>query len=402
MKKNSLITLLILINTLSFAQVQWQENGVPVRQGDNIVWNQTSVACEDNTFVSIWTDTRNGVSGVYAQKIDENGNSLWGENGIEIYNPERIQSNPIAISSNDNTVIVCWQDYDTIEVYTSQYRVQKIDANGYLLWGEEGILLEESGTNNYAAQMIQHNDGGVYILWKTQSNLKGIRLLADGSIAGGWDQGINLSAYSFDVSSDGLNGIIVASSLYDDIYLQRIDENGNKLWGYYGTLLFNGEDYIREIKICSNIADEYYISWISEDQSYWKTIQMQKANSNGNPIWDTPINISEAGYIHRLITICPSDSQPILTWVIGDTIFSQKIDSNGNKLWGDEGIVVFESNYDLNRNSVILKDNFTGGCLISWTNYDGSYDESRIIVQKINENGDLLFGDGLTIFEKIS
>jgi len=400
MKKILLITFLISIYTLSFAQVQWQDDGVPVRQGENIVWNQTSVACDDETFVSVWTDTRNGVRGIYAQKVDENGNSLWEETGLEVYNPETIQSNPIAISSTNNSVIVCWQDYDAIEVYSSQIRVQKINANGDLLWGEEGILLEESGPYSYDVQIIKHNDGGLYIFWKEtyQSDIKGIRLLADGSIAAGWEQGISLPAYFFDVHSDGLNGIIVASSLYDDIYLQRIDENGNKLWGYYGTLLFNGEDYIREIKVCLTITDEYYISWRSEAQSGWEKIRMQKADFTGNSIWEAPIIISEEGYIKRIMTICPSDSQPILVWLISNTIFSQKLDLDGNKLWGDEGIIVYESNYDLNKNSVNLKDDPVGGCIISWRDYDNSYNENRIIVQKIDENGDLLFEDGLIIF----
>ena len=400
MKKILLITFLILIYSLSFAQVQWQENGIPVRQGENIEWNKISVTCDDETFVSIWTDTRNGIRGVYAQKIDENGNLLWGDNGIEIYNPDRIQSYPQAISSNNNSVIICWQDHDAIEIYSSQIRVQKIDANGNLLWGEEGILLDESGINGWEAQMVNHNDGGNYILWKTQANVKGVRLLDDGSIADGWEQGIDLPAYSLDVHSDGLNGIIVASSLYDDIYLQRIDENGNKLWGYYGTLLYNGDEYIREIKVCSSITDEYYISWRSEAQGGWEQICMQKADSTGNSIWDSPIIISETNYINRFMTVCPSDSQPIISWIIGNAIFSQKIDSDGNFLWGEDGITVFESNYDLNSNSVILKEDFANGCLISWVDYDNSYDESRIIVQKINEDGDLIFEeDGLIIFE---
>ncbi len=73
MKKILLITFLILIYSLSFAQVQWQENGIPVRQGENIEWNKISVTCDDETFVSIWTDTRNGIRGVYAQKLMKTG-----------------------------------------------------------------------------------------------------------------------------------------------------------------------------------------------------------------------------------------------------------------------------------------------------------------------------------------
>ncbi|MEA2095220.1 MAG: T9SS type A sorting domain-containing protein [Candidatus Cloacimonadota bacterium] len=402
MKKFIFIIFLILTYSISFAQIQWQDNGVPVRQGKNIVWNQTSVACEDNTFVSIWTDTRNGIRGVYAQKVDENGNLLWGENGIELYNPDRMQDHPIAISSTNNSVIICWQDYDAIEVYSSQIRVQKIDANGYLLWGQEGILLEESEANGWEPQMVKHSDGGVFIIWNEtpQSDITGIRLLNDGSIADGWGQGIDLlpAMYEYDTHSDLMDGVILSTSLYDDIYIQRVDEDGSKLWGYNGTLLYNGDEDISAIDICLSIANEYYFAWRTHGSN--DKIMMQKADSNGNPILEIPVTISEAGYIQRLLTICPSDSQPVITWIIGETILSQKIDSDGNLLWGEEGITVFESNYDLNKNSVILKEDYAGGCLISWVDYDNSYDESRIIVQKINENGNLLFGeDGLIIFE---
>ncbi len=401
-KKILFLLLLMLIYSLSFAQVQWQESGVPVRQGENIGWDHTSVSCDDETFVSIWTDTRNGIRGVYAQKIDTNGNLLWGENGIEIYNPDRMQSHPIAISSTNNSVIVCWQDYDAVEYYTSKIRVQKIDASGNFLWGEVGILLEESGANGGNPQMVKHSDGGVFIIWNEtpQSDIKGIRLLADGSIAVGWGQGIELlpALYKFKANTDQMDGVILSSSLYDDIYIQRVDEDGNKLWGYNGTLLYNGSGniYDYEIDICSSIAGEYYFSWgiYSQDE-----IMMHKTDSDGNPVWNTPIIISGEDYISRFLAICPSDSQPIVAWICGETLFSQKIDSDGNLLWGEEGIIVFESNYYLNRDSVILKEDIANGCILSWTDYDYNYHECKFFVQRLNSNGDFLFGDdGLILY----
>ena len=276
MKKNLLITLLIVTCSLIFAQIQWQENGVPVRQGENIVWNQTSVACDDDTFVSIWTDTRSGIRGVYAQKIDENGNSLWGENGIEIYNPDRMQDHPIAISSTNNSVIVCWKDYTDLGNYDSKIRVQKIDANGYLLWGQGGILLEESGANGWNPQMVKHSDGGAFIIWNETppSDIKGIRLLTDGSIADGWGQGIELlpAMYEYDSHSDQMDGVILSTSLYDDIYIQRVDENGNKLWGFNGTLLYNGNYYYNcsEMDVLQLLANTIFLGKLTSKIAYMK------------------------------------------------------------------------------------------------------------------------------------
>ncbi|MCK4654018.1 MAG: T9SS type A sorting domain-containing protein [Candidatus Cloacimonetes bacterium] len=400
--KSLIISLLLFIYSLSFAQLQWQESGIPVRQGENIAWDQTSVACDDETFVTIWTDTRNGIRGVYAQKVDVNGNSLWGESGLEIYDPERMQSHPIAISSTDNSVIVCWKDYDNIEYYSFQIRIQKINANGDLLWGEEGILLENSGANAEPPQLVMHSDGGIYVFWyeSPQSVIKGIRLLANGSVAAGWEDGVEIlpAYYIYKTHSDQMDGVILASALSDDIYIQRVDENGNKLWGYNGTLLYNGNDYIHEIDICSSNAGEYYFSWRARFLGILYKIMMQKTDSTGNPVWNSPINISEYDYISRLITICPSDSQPIVSWICIQTLFSQKIDSDGNLLWGEEGITVFESNYDLNRDSVILKEDNANGCILSWADYNYNF-ENKILVQRLNSNGDLQFGeDGLILY----
>jgi hypothetical protein len=403
MKKNLLISIILSLSfNLSFAQIQWQDNGIPVRQGDNIDWNQTSVACNDETFVTVWTDTRDGIRGIYAQKVDENGSSLWGETGLEIYNTNTMQDNPIAISSTNNTIIVCWQDYDAIEVYSSKIRVQKIDASGNLLWGNAGILLDESGINDLDTKIMNHNDGGVYVIWQEtyQSEVRGIRLLADGSIAEGWGEGLELlpTTYRYDAHTDQMNGIILASKTDDDIYIQRIGEDGNKLWGYYGTLLHNGNEDIREIDICSSVANEYYFAWRTYGQNGVREIAIQKADSTGNPIWDSPTIIMDE-YATKLNAICSSDSQPIITWTQDFSLYSQKLDSNGNLLWGDDGIILFESDYYLYSNSFVVKEDDTNCCIISWA-AEGNDFENNIYIQRVNSNGDLLFGeDGLTIYE---
>ncbi len=404
MKKLFFTTLLILIliSTLTFAQVQWQDNGVPIRQGENIEWNQTSVACDDGTFVSVWTDTRNGIRGIYAQKIDENGNSLWGGTGLEIYNPDRIQSNPIAISSTNNSIIICWLEHDSIILESTQIRVQKIDLFGNKQWGTDGILIGDNLPYQSLYKIVKHSDGGVYVFWleQEQSDIKGLRIGADGSIPTGWGDGIDILPfhYLFDVNTDHMDGVILSSLIYDDIYIQRIDENGNKLWGYNGTLLYNGIEWINEMDICSSIADEYYFSWDSYEQNGIHRIMTQKINSSGNSIWNSPIVITEE-YASKLFTICPSDSQPIITWINDDTIFSQKIDSEGNMLWGEDGVTVFETNEEMYFFNIILKDDFTNGCILTWEECSTN-DTNRILVQRINSNGDLLFGEeGLIIYE---
>ncbi len=232
MKKYLFIALLILICSLSFTQVQWQERGIPIRQGENIKWNQTSIACSDEIFVSVWTDTRDGVRGVYAQKTDLDGNLLWGENGLEVYHSNTMQDHPIAISSDSNSIIICWKDYDFVESHLFQIRIQKIDADGNLLWGNDGNLLNNIEPDWHVPKLFNHSDGGVYYIWREgvyqDRDIYGLRLLADGSIADGWETGMQIltATGEYDVHPDGSDGLIIASVLDDDIYIQRIDEDG--------------------------------------------------------------------------------------------------------------------------------------------------------------------------------
>ena len=109
--KYFIISLLIIIPSLIFAQIQWQENGIPVRHGENIDWPGISVSTTDGNLVCVWSDTRNGDRGIFAQKMNSDGVHLWGEEGIEVNDAEKIQDYPYAVSVENNAVIVAWRDY---------------------------------------------------------------------------------------------------------------------------------------------------------------------------------------------------------------------------------------------------------------------------------------------------
>ena len=68
--------LLLCINLL-FSQFDWQDNGVPVRQGIHIEWQRTGDVGNDGEMIFAWSDTRYGGRDVYAQKIDQDGNNMW-------------------------------------------------------------------------------------------------------------------------------------------------------------------------------------------------------------------------------------------------------------------------------------------------------------------------------------
>ena len=74
----------ILCVSAVFAQFDWQENGVPVRQGAHIEWQRTGDVVNNGEMIFVWSDTRTGGRDIYAQKVDLNGNSLWHTEGTVV------------------------------------------------------------------------------------------------------------------------------------------------------------------------------------------------------------------------------------------------------------------------------------------------------------------------------
>ncbi|RLC48035.1 MAG: hypothetical protein DRI23_10790, partial [Candidatus Cloacimonadota bacterium] len=395
--------ILFLMPIALSAQFQWESGGISVRQGSDISWSRTSVACEDGSVVVIWTDTRNGARGLYAQKIDENGNDLWSEEGIEIYNPNRMQFEPIAISSDNNSVIVCWLDYYDNYCNEANLRAQKISADGSMLWYPNGGVVVFGGANLGSLRLVPHSDGGAYILQNDgwQSYIKAKRLLSNGFFADGWSDGIDLlpGGWPFAASSDNLDGLIVASGTSDDIYCQRVDDSGTKYWGYYGTLLYNGTSNMYKLQITSCNQD-YYISWLEYVYNDIDHLGIQKINLDGNCVWSEITCVYEAENITNYIVVQPSDSQPVLFWTDNTSIKAQKIATDGSLVWNNMGISVNNSGNYVYRYSIQAEVDSDNDCLISWSEESSDYG-SNIKVQKVETDGQLTWTNEITISENI-
>jgi len=129
---------------------------------------------------------------IYIQKLDETGQPVWPEKRV-INPPEKTKLRNINyLSDGDGGVIIVWQLQKDSLPY-GNIMAQRLDSSGALRWGEEGMpVFDIPGT-------------------KYQS---GVTTLSDGS------GGIIALAV---LGKDGLSG--------DMVYAQRLDINGNRLWG---------------------------------------------------------------------------------------------------------------------------------------------------------------------------
>lgn len=193
------------------------------------------------------------------------------------------------------------------------------------------------------------------------------------------------------IVSDGQGGAIIAwidrRSGYG-IYAQKVDSRGNKQWQINGMPVITQSENQYDLKICSDGAGGAIIAWIDNRNSN-NDIYAQRINSNGNIQWLEDGNaICTISEDQDGLEICYDGAGgAIITWYdyrnSNNDIFAQRIDSNGITQWIDNGTAICT----VPQNGYYPKicSDGAGGAIIAWLDDRGvSYD---IYAQRINSNG---------------
>jgi len=393
------------------AQVQWQTDGIPIRQGVNIEWFRSGIALDDGSVVYVWSDTRRADRDVWAQKVDSNGNLEWGEEAV-LVNGVIDRQEDIVVINTDGGVITAWVDFrneDAGDIYA-----QKLDNNGNLLWDTIGIPLCLIEDVQISLNIVNDADGGAYIIWQDSRNeggddIYGTHILADGSIANGWDANGNPIASSNGIQNqhtfweDGEGGAIIAwhdtpSPEEGNIFIQRITSDGSFLWGDNGILLCDYPGVQEKPKIAPDGSGSFIITWRDRRNENDGDIYAQRVDLNGNLLWGEEIEIYVGAGIQRNARITKSsDNGAFIVWEDGRNdfyykdIYIQKLNLNGDLLWDPAGIpLCTESDDQLNPR---LTSDFDGGCWIVWDDARGQgYPNVDIYLQHLDADGNIPAG----------
>ncbi|MBT6993670.1 MAG: T9SS type A sorting domain-containing protein [Candidatus Cloacimonetes bacterium] len=412
MKK--IVLLLVLVSAFALnAQIEWAEEAV-IRQGENIEWYRSSAVMDNGNVVYVWSDTRYGDRDIFAQKMDSNGNKLWGESGIQINGEINRQEDPVIIQSGDGFVIA-WVDFrneDAGDVYA-----QKIDLDGNLLWDSEGIPLSLTEDTQISLNIVSDESGGAYVIWidqhlVTAPDIFGTHIDGDGNISAGWAENGNEiivtggTQNSHTFWEDGTGGAVVVwhdmrDANNEDLYMQRMDVNGNLLWAENGTRLTDAEGIQERGKISPDENGGFIVTWrdrrIDEDGD----IYAQKINLDGETEWATETIVYAGEGIQENPRIKTADNGgAFVVWQDGRNeiiidkkdIYVQKIASDGSLLWNENGVEVAVALNDQVNPRLTKDDN--GGCWIIWEDCrieDSPYGD--VYAQHFNANGEFQLDD---------
>jgi hypothetical protein len=347
-----LICALFIISPL-YAQegprAAWQTYGIVINDtpGNTPQQNPKLVENGAGTYILVWEDGRSGFYNIFCQKIDENGSLLWGKDGIAAGPAWGNQNFSQAVSDGAGGVILVWQDYRN---GNSDIYAQRLSPGGALLWDRAGIPVCIASAGQFAPDIISDGAGGAIITWHDYRGGRG-----------------------------------------EDIYAQRIDSQGNNVWDENGIPISVSTGTQWYPKIASDGLSGAIIAWTDgRIEASDNNIYAQRVDASGKTLWKKDGKaICQVSHNQESPAILPIPGGAILAWNdfrSGNIdIYAQKIDVNGKPLWKKDGVAVSKIMYA--QKDPKLSSDGNGGAIVVWT--DNRAEKSDIYGQRIYEDGSL-------------
>jgi hypothetical protein len=360
MKKITIIILLIAACLALSAQTLLQ-NAIPIRQGTNIEWFRSSASIDEGV-VYVWSDTRNGGRDLFAQLITPTGAKAWGPDGLTVDDALDRQEDPMIVATSDGNVIIAYVDF-SVDTVWGDIRANKITPQGVKLWGNHGVSICNEPDEQISINMVPDQDGGAYIAWQdtratqTQTFLQHVN--ANG-ITTFQTNGININPV--DIQNMGSNtfwedtsgGGVMAYEYINDIFLIRFHkDNPNAIvWGPIQIAPdLNPNASNSNPKMAPDGNNGFIFAWEHLDTQVHLNprIKLQRIDINGDRLWgDSGVNLTTAHIRnqerHRIIEV--ADGGAVIAWedqrntALRPEVFIQKISLLGTQVWQEDGIPV--------------------------------------------------------------
>lgn len=207
------------------------------------------------------------------------------------------------------------------------------------------------------------------------------------------------------ICTDEDNGAIIVWQDYRsaqryDVYVQKIDKNGNRVWQENGILLSNGVNKAVNPIICSDRAGGAYVVW-EDSRTTANGIDLygQHISANGTKLYaNGGATVCASNGDQVKATICASgDGMAYVAWEDNRTsiaqtsrpdIYMNYLGSTGVS-WGNAGAATITT--ALRQNEPCLVEDGSNGCFMAWESSAGG-PPNGIFATRVSSEGTVLWG----------
>lgn len=367
MKRNLLCIISAVILSVPL-YAQWSDDPMQNLQISSLDGEQTiakTAVCPNGDYYIGYFSSEGGNYNVRLQRLDNQGNKLWGENGILVSDHLSMTwlTDWDMTADHENHAILTWQDIRSGgNNNTVAYR---ISPDGTFVWGEDGIMLSSSMAFDVSPKVTVTEVNNAVFAWQSDNVIIIQKINPEGAKQWG-EWGITLTSvnrYSWpQLLPVGEDEIIM--KFFDDsgptwaptrhIHAQRFDSDGDPVWP--STIVVNDEGNIQAwhqiLSFVNDGSDGFYIAWHDFTMSGTQASSwIQHINSDGVAQFQTNGVLlstrNDFNQFYPSIARPANDENVYVYWreVNGNQnqwgIYGQKISPEGTRLWGDEGKIIF-------------------------------------------------------------
>lgn len=394
-----------------------------------------------DTFVAYRLERGVGDHDVRLQKLDDDGDVLWDE---VLFSGDESRVGGVSMVAGDDGVLVAWEVYLPENGGEGPHdfdhtTLASVDGDGDVRWQQD--FADE------AMQMVADGGGEVVMAWQD-----GGVCYARGVDSGGgvlWEETIGDGGGGLKMVAGGDGEAFVLWNDYDNrcLVVQKVDLNGQLLWGEEGVSVEYGETAFQlEPQIVSNGMGGAIVAWVEESRDQPPSeLRLQRIFSEGQSsgsaaisgpriamtpnmrvLGDEPMGViiiwegvgdgielcmmrnnplSSYFWPPDGVSVCSGLSQSprfnaisdgkggvVVIWVDGERrLYAQRLDSVGQKLWGDEGVLIAQEACEL---SVWVVGDSYKGFVVGWTSGSNTYHPDDSYLQKLDAEGHAHWGEG--------
>jgi hypothetical protein len=399
---------------VSSLHADWEEYGVPVCIAPNDQFGPVVMPDEAGGVIVAWTDYRSGIgiSNIYAQRINADGDTLWAANGIGLCDAADNKSYPAMVPDGTGGAVVIWRDRrdpaNGYDVYA-----QRINGSGTRMWSGDGAAICDTLADQVYPQIASDGAGGAIVVWQDYRE-SGIKLYAqrigtDGTVL--WERnGIAIdltdtNPISQKIISDGVGGAIITWEQFGRTVAQRVAADGDTLWQANGIHVCTPDLEQNNPDLTTDGAGGAIIAWIDKRTPGEQYIYAQRVDAGGDTLWtaDGVPLCKVTNYQWQPHIVSDGSGGAIIVWGEGLTnqedLHAQRVDGNGNLLWSANGVDVCTAP---NRQlfNLVASDG-GGGAVIHWEDERGAFPASY--AQRLDGDGNPLWNaDGVTIGNRLT
>ncbi|MBN2056313.1 hypothetical protein JW905_15430 [bacterium] len=373
-------------------------------QGDQ--WSHSFVPSDDGGYLVVWLhgyDDRQ--DGIYAQKIDGNGDRRWGADGVGVCVDLCLGETPRILPDGAGGALVFWLDHrnDASEVWG-----QRLNADGLSIWGSGGVRFSEPSSYSECLFAVTDEAGGAYLAWDEQESDGGGSRQTTGIVC----QHVNGNgtAWSLPVAagSTGGEGVKIAADGYgnavfvwvqynagtgSDIHGQKIGPDGSLLWGPAGIIVHGATGDQHCPRIVADGAGGALFLWL--DQTYrTEELNIIRIQSTGTPAWPGPLYFAWSNVEPAQQMVSDGIGGAIVTYYDSyyDQMCAHHISSTGIDMWGKVRLTEDLAIDNLTRQPTYLVSDGVGGAIAVVCMHEEYRYGTDIYAVRLTADGDLPWG----------